>query len=82
MYELCKNVLEKVSFDKTLFRKELAKAIKWSNPDEKILLEAWCRSAFGQKYEKEITEIFRNSNQAMIITDQENALRLFQGSNP
>jgi len=66
MYELCKNVLEKVSFDKTLFRKELAKAIKWSSPDEKILLETWCQGTFGQRYEKEITEIFRSASRQLL----------------
>ena len=32
-------LMEKVSFDKTLFRKELKKAIKWVKPNEKTLLK-------------------------------------------
>ena len=39
MFELSKNILEKVSFDKTLFRKELIKAVHWLKPDEKTLLK-------------------------------------------
>ena len=58
MFDLSKKVLEKVSFDKTLFRKELAKAIKWVKPDEKTLLKAWCLATFGNEYQKEIMEVF------------------------
>ena len=41
MFELSKKILEKVSFDKTLFRKELIKAVKWLKPDEKTMLMMW-----------------------------------------
>ena len=34
MLKLCKSVLEKVSFDPQLFRKELMKATKWLNKKE------------------------------------------------
>ena len=60
MLELSKNVLEKVSFDKTLFRKELIKAIKWIKPDEKTLLKVWCFATFGNEYQSEIQEVFGN----------------------
>jgi len=60
MFELSKKVLEKVSFDKTLFRKELAKAINWIKPDEKTLLKVWCLATFGNEYQKEILETFSN----------------------
>ena len=60
MLELSKKVLEKVSFDKALFRKELTKAINWIKPDEKILLKAWCLATFGNEYQKEIMEVFNN----------------------
>ncbi len=33
MFELSKNILEKVSFDKALFRKELTKAMQWLKPE-------------------------------------------------
>jgi hypothetical protein len=60
MYELSKNILEKVSFDKTLFRKELTKAVKWLKPDEKTLLKVWCLGTFGHQYKSEIMEVFKN----------------------
>jgi len=60
MYELSKNILEKVSFDKTLFRKELIKAIKWITPGEKTLLKVWCLTTFGHQYREEIMEVFKN----------------------
>jgi hypothetical protein len=59
MYELSKQILQNVSFDKALFKKELAKALKWIKPDERLMLYAWCISTFGQQYGKEITQIFR-----------------------
>lgn len=59
MFELSKNILEKVSFDKTLFRKELIKAVKWLKPDEKMLLMVWCISTYGQ-YKDVISEVFKN----------------------
>jgi hypothetical protein len=60
MYELSKRILEKVSFDKALFRKELIKAIKWIKPDEKALLKVWCLATFGNIYTEEILEVFKN----------------------
>jgi len=60
MFELSKSILEKVSFDKTLFRKELKKAIKWVKPDEKTLLKVWCLATFGHLYTEEIMEVFKN----------------------
>ena len=58
MYELSKTILEKVSFDRKLFLKELSKAVNWVTPDEKTLLKMWCLSVFGNKYQEEITEVF------------------------
>jgi len=58
MFDLSKKILEKVSFDKALFCKELKKAINWIKPDEKILLKVWCLAAFGNEYQSEIIEIF------------------------
>ncbi len=60
MFELSKNILEKVSFDKTLFRKELTKAVSWLKPDEKMLLMVWCVATFGHKYKDVISEVYKN----------------------
>jgi hypothetical protein len=59
MFELSKQILQKVSFDKILFRKELSKAVKWLKPDERILLYAWCISTFGHMYKNEIIDVFK-----------------------
>ena len=58
MFEFSKTVLQKVSFDRTLFCKELIKDINWVKPDEKTLLKVWCLTTFGSEYQKEILEIF------------------------
>jgi hypothetical protein len=60
MFELSKNILEKVSFDKTLFRKELTKAVKWLAPNEKLLLKVWCLGTFGHQYKDVIMEVYKN----------------------
>lgn len=60
MLELSKNILQKVSFDKTLFRKELIKAIKWLKEDEKALFKMWCVATFGNVYGDVIREVFRS----------------------
>jgi hypothetical protein len=58
MLELSKKILEKVSFDKLLFRKELIKAIKWVQPNEKTVLKVWCLATFGNEFQKDILDIF------------------------
>lgn len=58
MFELSKQVLQKVSFDRGLFRKELKKAINWMKGDERLLLKAWCLASFGHLYKDTILEAF------------------------
>ena len=58
--QLSKNILEKVSFDKSLFRKELTKSVKWLAPNEKILLKVWCLTTFGNQYKDVIVEVYKN----------------------
>ncbi len=60
MFELSKKILEKVSFDKTLFRKELIKAAKWLKPDEKVMLMMWCLATYGNQYKDVIKEVFKS----------------------
>lgn len=50
MLEYCKVILEKVSFDPNLFRKELYKAFAELVPDEFIELKNWCIQKFGWNY--------------------------------
>ncbi len=58
MLELSKKVLEKVSFDRLLFRKELKKAIKWVNKDERLALYGWCLLTYGHLYKDVISDCF------------------------
>jgi hypothetical protein len=59
MYELSKEILQKVSFDKILFRKELSKAVKWLKKEEVQLLKIWCLSTFTH-YSDVISEVFES----------------------
>jgi hypothetical protein len=44
MLEYSKLILSKMTFDKTLFKKELRKAFRYLNRDERRQLIAWVRS--------------------------------------
>ena len=52
MLELCKEILIKVSFDRVLFQKELAKAMNWIKSEEMDGFKEWCLKTFGKKYPK------------------------------
>ena len=58
MLKYTKTILQKVSFNKDLFKKELRKSVQWLKRDEVILLEAWCIINFGSIYYDVITEVF------------------------
>ncbi len=58
MLEFSKEVLQKVSFDKNLFRKELAKAAQWVKKEERKILMTWCLATFGHQYRDVILEVF------------------------
>ena len=60
MFEMSKKILEKVSFDRALFYKELVKTLKWLKPDEKMLLKVWCLTNFGHIYKDVIVDAFRH----------------------
>lgn len=50
MLEYFKTILSKVSFDRSLFEKELRKAISALVPDEVIQLRDWCYEQYGHIY--------------------------------
>lgn len=50
MLEYTKLILEKVSFDRKLFEKELTKAIRYLLDPELRELERWCMERFGLQY--------------------------------
>ncbi len=58
MLEYVKMILEKVSFDKNLFEKELLKGIKSLIPSEVKELRKWCYAKFGNMYQKILNRIF------------------------
>jgi len=66
MLELSKKILEKVSFDHSLFRKELRKSLKWIDPKERMALKAWCLATFGAGYSDIVTEVFESSISASL----------------
>ena len=57
MLEFSKKVLNKVSFDKKLFKKELQKSLRWLNKGEMIHLKIWSLATFSQ-YKNIILEVF------------------------
>ena len=59
MLEFNKKVLSKVSFDKSLFKKELQKSTRWMSKNELIHLKIWALTAFAE-YKKIILEVFDN----------------------
>tara|TARA_B100001250_G_C19331355_1_gene584854 strand:- start:20 stop:205 length:186 start_codon:yes stop_codon:yes gene_type:complete len=57
MLEFSKKILNKVSFDKTLFKKELSKSVRWLSKKEVLILKIWALTKFSQ-YENTILEVF------------------------
>lgn len=58
MLNYVKLVLSKVSFDKSLFEKELKKAIVMLIPNEAMELKQWCMENFGHMYSPIIDRCF------------------------
>ncbi len=58
MLEYVKLILEKVSFDKKLFEKELKKGLLTLVPDEVKQLKEWCYTKFGNIYRTILNKIF------------------------
>ncbi|MBL7904483.1 MAG: hypothetical protein JNL22_05630 [Bacteroidales bacterium] len=60
MLEYSKTILQKVSFSKDLFRKELNKAIRFLKREEIIMLQVWCMVSYNDKYGDIIREVFKS----------------------
>ncbi|HAA15332.1 MAG TPA: hypothetical protein DCE41_28005 [Cytophagales bacterium] len=58
MLEYAKTILEKVSFDRSLFEKELRKAIKSLIPKEIHALRSWCYERFGDTHHSSLNKCF------------------------
>ena len=61
MMEFSKQVLQKVSFDQRLFKKELIKARRWLGQHDQLVLKAWCLATFGHVYKDVIIEVFQTT---------------------
>lgn len=59
MLKYTKTVLQKVSFNRDLFKKELQKSMRWLRKDEVIVLQTWCVINFGSIYMDVINEVFK-----------------------
>ena len=60
MLRFCKIILEKVSFDKNLFRKELKKSTHLVSKNEQMVLKIWCVTTFAN-YKDIILDVFENT---------------------
>jgi hypothetical protein len=58
MLEYAKTILEKVSFDRRLFEKELRKALVNLIREEVQVLRAWCYEKYGQVYAAILDQCF------------------------
>ncbi len=58
MLELQKFVLQRVSEDARLFKKELIKSIKWLSIPEAEILKHWVIVEYGIKHSEIINEVF------------------------
>ncbi len=59
MLRFSKAILQKVSFDKLLFKKELKKSISYIKKEELMMLKIWCLATFG-KHKDIIIDTFEN----------------------
>ena len=57
MLEFSKKILQKVSFDKKLFTKELKKSARWIGKNEVSALKIWALTSFSH-YKDAILEVF------------------------
>lgn len=59
MLEYCKTILEKMTFDRNLFRKELEKALVYLQEDEKGSLRDWCYQTLPTEFHCILKKIFK-----------------------
>jgi len=60
MLEHQKTILNKVSYNRKLFRKELEKSIKWLSRDDLLALYTWLTIHYSAKYLDVISDVFNS----------------------
>ncbi|GGK58596.1 hypothetical protein ACD591_16145 [Rufibacter glacialis] len=60
MLEYVKLILSKVSFDSSLFEKELRKSMRMLVQQELEILREWCYTHFSGTYSTILDKVFRN----------------------
>jgi hypothetical protein len=60
-----KLILEKVSFDKVLFEKELKKGLTQLSKIDILKLKKWCYDTFGSMYKTVLNKVFRRKAPAI-----------------
>lgn len=58
MLDYVKLILQKVSFDETIFEKELKKALKIISEEDTYQFQSWCYDQFGEMHELILDEHF------------------------
>jgi hypothetical protein len=48
MLEYCKIILEKLSFNRTLFHKEYKKSFRYLQPEERVEFKRWVRDRYRE----------------------------------
>jgi hypothetical protein len=51
-------LLEKISYDKNLFKKEIIKSFRWLKSYEIILLHNWLKKNYGKTHADVIQDVF------------------------
>ena len=65
MLDYVKIILLKVSFSKSLFEKELRKALKILVPAEIPDFQSWCYKQFSRIYRRVLKRVFASFNSAL-----------------
>ena len=65
MLEYIKIILQKVSFDRKLFEKELRKALRMLMPIEIKRLRAYCYERFGAHHSAVLDKYFKNNRPSL-----------------
>ena len=57
MLEYCKLILEKISFNRKLFRREYRKSFRYLEPKEHFELKKWLRSRMKNRHDRHELEL-------------------------